>query len=86
MPGNTGEGTPTAGKARENKLRRMAERQGLALRKSGRRDPLALSFERWMIVNPYASNAVVDGVGPTGEPSLTLDEVEEFLKTPPEDR
>lgn len=31
-------------KARENRLRRAAERQGLVLRKSRTRDPLALRF------------------------------------------
>ena len=34
----------TSVKARENRLRRAAERQGLRLSKSRTRDPLALSF------------------------------------------
>jgi len=34
----------TSVKARENRLRRAAERQGLCLSKSRTRDPLALSF------------------------------------------
>jgi hypothetical protein len=70
-------------KIRENRLRRMAERQGLELRKSRRRDPRALGFGRWMIVDPY-SNAVVVGAGPTGEPDLDLDDVELYLTKGPE--
>lgn len=67
-------------KVREVRLRRMAERQGLALHKSKRRDPNALGYGRWMILNPHNSNAVVaDSIGPTGEPSLGLDEVEAYL-------
>jgi hypothetical protein len=36
-------------KVYENKLRRAATRQGLALSKSRTRDPLALTFGRWTI-------------------------------------
>lgn len=69
-----------ASKVQENRLRRMAERQGLALVKSRRRDPHALGYGKWMVTDPYNSNAVVAGLGPTGEPSLDLAEVEAFLK------
>jgi hypothetical protein len=41
----------TAEKVRENRLRRMAERQGLELRKSRRRDPRAKNYGRWYIVD-----------------------------------
>jgi hypothetical protein len=41
----------TAEKVRENRLRRMAERQGLELRKSRRRDPRAKDYGRWYIVD-----------------------------------
>jgi hypothetical protein len=41
----------TAEKVRENWLRRMAERQGLELRKSRRRDPRAKDCGRWYIVD-----------------------------------
>lgn len=67
-------------KVREVRLRRMAERQGLALHKSKRRDPNALGYGCWMIVDPFNSNGVVaDSAGPTGEPSMDLDEVEAYL-------
>jgi hypothetical protein len=41
----------TAEKVRENRLRRMAERQGLELRKPRRRDPRAKDYARWYIVD-----------------------------------
>ena len=67
-----------AEKIRENRLRRMAERQGYRLHKSSRRDPGALDYGRWMILAPYNSNAVVAGAGPVG-PDMNLDDVEEWL-------
>jgi hypothetical protein len=85
---STTEGSPTLPyeKARENRLRRMAQRQGLEILKSRRRDPNALGFGRWMIVDPYNSNAIVaDSVGPTGEPNLDLDDVELYLTKGPEE-
>ena len=36
-------------KVRENRLRRMAERQGLELRKSARRDPRAIDYGTYML-------------------------------------
>jgi hypothetical protein len=39
-----------ATKVRENRLRRVAERQGFLIRKSRRRDPRALDYgERWLL-------------------------------------
>lgn len=68
-------------KVREVRLRRMAERQGLVLHKSSRRDPNALSFGRWAIVASHddGSVAVANSLSPTGEPNLDLDEVEAYL-------
>jgi len=64
----------TAEKTRENRLRRMAQRQGLTLQKSRRRDPRAIDYGRWLIVDPNR-NAIVGG-----EPGRwTLDDVERFL-------
>lgn len=64
-------------KVRENRLRRMAERQGLRLVKSRRRDPLAVDFGKYRIETG-------DGVEPERFASpmgwgLTLDEVEARL-------
>lgn len=63
-------------KTRENRLRRAAERQGLSLQKSRRRDPRAVDFGTYMLVDQQ-TNAVVaslkSGYG------LTLEDVEEEL-------
>jgi hypothetical protein len=64
-------------KVRENRLRRMAERQGLALHKSRRRDPRALGFGGYMIVD-VATNAIVAGELDSPR-ALTLEEVEQYL-------
>lgn len=65
-------------KIRENKLRRMAQRQGLALKKSPRRDTHALGYGTYMLIKPAASNAIVASSLPDGY-GLTLDEVEREL-------
>ena len=44
--------TSTEEKVRENRLRRMAQRQGLVLRKSARGDPRAIDYGRWLVVHP----------------------------------
>jgi hypothetical protein len=48
----------TPDKIRENRLRAAAERQGLALRKSRRRDPLALDYGRYSLIDTN-NNVVV---------------------------
>jgi hypothetical protein len=68
----------TGEKVRENLLRRVAERQGLALRKSRTRDPRALDYDRWMIVSLVPGRPDV-GAGPMGKPIMTLDEIEANL-------
>jgi hypothetical protein len=64
----------TDDKVRENRLRRMAERQGLALIKSRRRDPKAPDHGRYQLVDP-ATGGVVSGVSP----GFAIDEVETWL-------
>ena len=59
----------TQGKARENRARRAAARQGIHLRKSKTRDPRALTFGRWYLVG----SDHVDAAG------YTLDQVERIL-------
>ena len=66
----------TAEQVRENRLRRMAERQGLQLVKSRRRDPRALGFGTFTIVDT-ATNAL--RAGGAGAEGLTVDEVERHL-------
>lgn len=70
--------TATQGeKVRELRLRRMAERQGLALHKSRRRDPRAIDFGGWMIVD-MSTNSIVAGELGTGH-AMDLDQIEEYL-------
>src|SRR6266480_2203539 len=83
MTSSTTEGTTMerAEKVRENRLRRMAERQGLQLVKSRRRDPRAIDYGGYMLVD-IATNGVVAGVGAVGRPHWGLDDVEEYLTIP----
>jgi hypothetical protein len=82
-------------KARENRLRRMAERQGLVLRKPRRRDTRALDYgELWLmrfwvedesgrinaVLNPEGSDDAWLG------PFRSLDELEVWLTSDPKDR
>ena len=65
-------------KVRENRLRRMAKRQNLLVCKSRRRDPMALDYGLYHIVDLY-TNGIVTGAGPF-DYMMTLDEVETFLR------
>jgi hypothetical protein len=65
-------------KVRENRLRRMADRQGLALRKRRRRDPRALDYGLYDLIEPTEKWAVAE--------AMTIDEVEAWLTNPVEQR
>lgn len=62
-------------KVRENRLRAMADRQGLRLRKSRRRDPRALDYGGYWLLDDAGADV---GWGPKG---MSLDEVEHYLTT-----
>jgi hypothetical protein len=47
-------------KTRENRLRHAARRQGLELRKNPRRDPRALDFGSYMLVDSTTGGVVAD--------------------------
>lgn len=64
-------------KVRENRLRRMAERRGLRLEKSRRRDTRALDYGTYGLVDP-AAGQLIAGSTSTGY-GLSLDEVEKAL-------
>jgi len=71
-------------KVRENRIRRMAQRQGLRVVKSRRRDPQALDFGYYYIVD------ISTGEGPfivagaeSGRADYTLDDVEKYLTGTP---
>lgn len=77
--------TSTDEKVRENRLRRMAARQGLALHKSRRRDPYAKDFGLYWVVDPGLYDPREEW--PPGEHPAhhfpwrggTLDDVEAYL-------
>lgn len=64
-------------KVRENRLRRMAVRQGLALHKNRMRDPLGLEFGTYLLMD-LITDVQISPVGC----GLTLDEVEQYLLKP----
>jgi hypothetical protein len=66
-----------AEKIRENRLRRMASRQGLRLTKSRARDTRALDYGTYGLM-ALATNTVVAGNPSTGY-GLSLDEIEKAL-------
>jgi hypothetical protein len=65
-------------KVRENRLRRMLARRGFMLQKSRRRDPRAIDYGLYRIVD-LEQNPVVAGSG-RFERQMTLDDVEAWLK------
>lgn len=68
----------TSEKVRENRLRRMAERQGLKLVKSRRRDPLAVDYNLYALI-PEKQYAISGEWKEGGRFGFTIDEVEEIL-------
>jgi hypothetical protein len=64
-------------KVRENRLRRVAERRGMILQKSRRRDPKAIDFGGYMLIDAETNGAIL-GSSPVAY-SATLDEVEAWL-------
>ena len=63
---------PTEDKVRENRLRRMALRQGLHLRRSRRRDRLAIDYGVYWLIDPQTNTPAADAFE-------SLDEVEQAL-------
>jgi hypothetical protein len=62
-------------KTRENRLRRAAERQGLALRKSRTRDPRALTYGRYWLTDGTGVATWSTAAG------VTLDQIEQELNS-----
>lgn len=69
-------------KVRENRLRAKADRMGLILRKSKRRDPDAVDFGLYALIDQQHGGAI-HPEGPVSPFWLTLDEVEEWLTEKP---
>lgn len=64
-------------RVRENKARRVAQRRGLRLVKSARRDPKALDFGKYHLLD--AGGHVAFGIGEGGLPVASLTDIEAFL-------
>ena len=62
----------------ENRLRRMAKRQGLRLEKTRRRDPRALDYGKYMLVN-VETNAVVFGAD-SSHADATISQIAAYLE------
>ena len=71
----------TEDKVRENRLRRMAERRGYILKRSRRRDPQAIDYGGYMLVEATRNFAVVGS--DVYAFSATLDDIEQFFSEPP---
>ena len=65
-------------KVRENRLRRMADRQGYRLVKSHRHDQRAVGYGCYELISIEHGDGVF-GLGPTGQPKATLDDIEAWL-------
>ena len=66
-------------KVRENRLRRMAKRQGLMLRKSRRRDPRATSYGLWAL-EPHSKGRSVPGAcWPEADFCYRIEKIERML-------
>jgi hypothetical protein len=72
-------------KTRETRLRRAADRQGLRLERSRRRDPRAVDYDRYWLVD-LATGDVVVGASPIGRPNWSLNQVEAWLASDPKER
>ena len=70
-------------KIRENRLRRMANRQGLVLEKSRRRDTRAYDYGTYHLVDPATKTLTAYGL--QSGYGLTLDEIESTLTADPKD-
>ena len=68
----------TASKVQENALRRLAERRGFQIVKSRSRDPRALDYGRYKIVE-VATGITVAGDNGRGGCAYTFDQAEEYL-------
>lgn len=79
--------TTTRDLSREKRLRRAAQRQGLHLTRSSRRDPRALDFGRWWITDA-STGALITPAGSTdvARRGLTLEDIEAWLDTPRDQR
>lgn len=73
--------------SREKRARRAAQRQGLNLTRSSRRDPRALDYGHWWITDDNTGALITPaGSHDVARRGLSLDEVEAWLDTPSDQR
>jgi hypothetical protein len=65
-------------KVQENRARRRLDRMGFSLMKSRRKDPRALEYGGYMIVNRF-TNAIEAG-GTPGAYALSIEDVERWIE------
>jgi hypothetical protein len=70
--------SPDTDKTRETRLRRLADRRGLRLQKSPRRDPRAWDFGTYQLVDAREGWLVAEQITGQGF-GMSLDDVEEWL-------
>ena len=66
-------------KVRENRLRRMAHRQGFKLQRSPRRDTDAIDYGLYALTTQDGGRGTIHPRGPISIFALDLDDVEEYL-------
>lgn len=66
-------------KTRENKLRRIADRRGYRLTRSRSRDPNAIDYGLYALIDIQTNGVVNPPIAQRWVHSWTLDEVEEYL-------
>jgi hypothetical protein len=69
----------TEEKANENRLRRMAERQGLRLTKSRTRDPHGTDYGLYALIDDSTGGAINPALAQRWVHSWTIDDVEDYL-------
>jgi hypothetical protein len=69
-------------KVKENRLRRAADRQGLRLVKSRSRDPNAMDFGLYALIDIQTNGAVNPSLAGRWVCTWTLEQVEDYLKSP----
>ncbi|OQP87597.1 hypothetical protein BTR14_03245 [Rhizobium rhizosphaerae] len=71
-------------KVRENRLRRMADRQGLRLVKSRSRDEMAMDYGLYGLIDIQTNGTVFPPLAGRWICTETLDEIEKYLSRPAE--
>ncbi len=69
-------------KVKENRLRRIADRRGLRLMKSRSRDPKAVDFGLYGLVDIQTNDLINPPIAGRWTCSWTLEDVEDYFKEP----